>query len=139
MGMSYDLYWDGDPDAVKPFREADKIRQKRANTEAWIQGMYVYDAVARVAPLFRTNFSRKSIRPKAEPYPEEPYDIFGEKKREEERRRAQEDAEQKVTQGRDYFLSMARRYNRDRKKGGAKDGAGNRRGRAANQDTGGHE
>ena len=127
MGMPYDLYWDGDPQAVRAFREADRMRQKRANTEAWIQGMYVYDAVARLAPIFRTNFSKHAVRPKAEPYLEEPYDLFGDRKREAERRAAEEDAEKKVTRGRDYFLSIARKFNRDRRKGGAKDGAGNHR------------
>ena len=53
------------------FLEADRRRQERFNEEAWWIGLYIYDAVGRLAPIFR--FGEKN--PKAKPYPSEPYDM----------------------------------------------------------------
>ena len=46
--MTYELYWDGRPELVIPYRQADIIRQKRSNNEAWLQGFYFQHAVASV-------------------------------------------------------------------------------------------
>lgn len=61
MGMSYELYWDGRPELVIPYRQADKIMQQRKNNEAWLQGAYIQHAVASVLN------GRKS------PYPKKPF------------------------------------------------------------------
>ena len=39
--MSYELYWDGRPELVIPYRKADILRQKRENNNAWLQGAYI--------------------------------------------------------------------------------------------------
>lgn len=67
--MSYDLFWYGDPSAVRLFRESDRLSMCRADYLAWLQGRYVYDAMCLVAPAYRT-FSK---RPKPRPYVEKPY------------------------------------------------------------------
>lgn len=72
MGMSYEEYWEKDCRLVEFYREADKLRRDRANQEAWLQGMYVYDAILRIAPVLRA-FSQKGAKP--EPYVSEPYAI----------------------------------------------------------------
>ena len=46
MGMSYTEYWDGEPQAVIPYRNAYKIKQEESNTMSWLQGMYNYVALA---------------------------------------------------------------------------------------------
>lgn len=46
IGMTYELYWDGRPELVVPYRKADILRQKRSNNEAWLQGAYIRMAVA---------------------------------------------------------------------------------------------
>ena len=43
--MSYAEYWNGPNDAPKHYREAFKLRQENVNHEAWLYGLYVYDAV----------------------------------------------------------------------------------------------
>lgn len=43
--MSSTEYWDGDNDLPKHFRKAYKMRQEQINHEAWLHGLYVYDAV----------------------------------------------------------------------------------------------
>lgn len=44
--MPYELYWDGRPELVIPYRRADVLRQKRENNNAWLQGAYIRMAVA---------------------------------------------------------------------------------------------
>ncbi len=62
IGMSYELYWDGRPELVIPYRKADQIRQKRSNNDAWLQGIYFRLAVA-------------STLDKKAKYPKEPFGI----------------------------------------------------------------
>ena len=49
--MSYSDYWDGDPIIAKYYREKFRCDIDRKNTEMWIQGMYVYDAILRCSPV----------------------------------------------------------------------------------------
>lgn len=70
--MTEAQYWDGDPTLVKYYREAEELRKERVNQEAWLQGMYIYDALARVAPILHA-FAKKGT--KAQPYVEEAYPI----------------------------------------------------------------
>jgi hypothetical protein len=80
MGMSYELYWDGDCRLVESYRKADSLKRAQKNQEMWLQGMYVYEAICDAAPLLHA-FSKK---PKPLPYPSEPYALF--KKEIDERR-----------------------------------------------------
>ena len=68
IGMSYELYWYGEPNLVKAYREADEMRVNRMNYEAWLQGLYVYQAVGALYPVFNP-FSKQK---KAEEYLKEP-------------------------------------------------------------------
>ena len=45
IGMTYDEYWNGDAMLPKYYREAHKMRQENANHEAWLNGLYTYDAL----------------------------------------------------------------------------------------------
>ena len=45
IGMSSAEYWDGDNELPRYFREAFKMKQRRENEQAWLHGLYVYDAV----------------------------------------------------------------------------------------------
>ena len=70
--MTEEQYWDRDCCLVKFYREAEEIRKERFNQEAWLQGMYFYDALARIAPILHA-FVKKGT--KAQPYVEEAYPI----------------------------------------------------------------
>ena len=72
IGMTYELFWDGDPMLCKYYREAEEIRQEKKNQELWLQGMYFYEAMADVSPLLHA-FAKKGT--KAQPYPDAPYPI----------------------------------------------------------------
>ena len=72
IGMTEEQYWDRDCCLVRYYREAEEIRKERFNQEAWLQGMYFYDALARISPLLHA-FAKKGT--KAKPYVEEAYPI----------------------------------------------------------------
>lgn len=76
--MSAAQFWDEDVELARFYREAEKLRQERHNREAWLQGMYVYEAVCDASPLFH-DFAKRGTKPA--PYREEPY-AFEEKKKE---------------------------------------------------------
>ena len=72
IGMTEEQYWDRDCCLAKYYREAEELRKERVNQEAWLQGMYVYDAISRISPILRA-FAKKGT--KAQPYVDEPYPI----------------------------------------------------------------
>ena len=70
--MTAEQFWDGDPNLVKYYRQADEMRIERKNQELWLQGLYIYDALCDVAPILQA-MAKKGT--KARPYPEQPYAI----------------------------------------------------------------
>lgn len=51
--MTYDQYWFDDPKIAGAFLKAEKIRQERKDSDAWLQGMYFAHALeATVCNLF---------------------------------------------------------------------------------------
>ena len=70
IGMTYDEFWRDDVCLAKAYREADKLRLDRVNTELWLQGMYFYEAICDASPIFNP-FAKRNTRPR--PYPSEPY------------------------------------------------------------------
>jgi hypothetical protein len=45
IGMTSDEYWNGDSKLPKYYRESHKMKQEQKNHEAWLNGLYVYDAL----------------------------------------------------------------------------------------------
>ena len=72
IGMTYEQYWEGDPMLCKYYREAEEIRSEKKNQELWLQGMYVYEAIADISPILHA-FAKKGTKP--QPYPDAPYPI----------------------------------------------------------------
>lgn len=75
IGMTYQQYWEQDALLVKDYRQGDRMRQERFNNEAWLQGMYIYDAFAVV---MKQAFSKHGNRVS---YPKEPYTLGATKKK----------------------------------------------------------
>lgn len=69
MGMTYDLYWNGDPALVKYYRKAQELTNERRNQELWLQGYYFYEALGAISPILQA-FAKKGT--KAEPYLQQP-------------------------------------------------------------------
>lgn len=84
-GMTYEEFWDGDVFAHRAYREAEKLRIKSRNQYAWLQGLYIYQAIGSLAPALKA-FSKG----RAKPYIEEPIDLFENERKEREEREARE-------------------------------------------------
>lgn len=102
IGMTEEQYWDRDSCLVTYYRKADEMRKERINETAWLQGMYIYDALARISPLFRA-FGKKGTKPT--PYVEEPYPISEEKAEEKQEK-------QQVNKGLAYMQAYMTKTNR---------------------------
>ena len=87
IGMSYDEFYNKDCQLVKAYLKAYEMKQKQNNTNMWMQGMYVYDAILRASPIFHP-FAKAGTEPI--PYMEEPYALS------EEEQKAREEKKQKA-------------------------------------------
>lgn len=72
LGMTYDDFYRKDHTLVIAYRQAYEKKREERNTEMWMQGYYVYEAVARVAPLL-IPFNQ---HPKADAYLDKPFPLF---------------------------------------------------------------
>jgi len=43
--MTHEEYWYGDPSLPRYFRKVNEIKTKRTDEEAWLNGLYFYDAL----------------------------------------------------------------------------------------------
>ena len=85
MGMSYEQYWDGNPGLAVVYREAYKLKREIANEQAWLQGLYIYDAFAVcLANAFAKRGASKQN------YLEKPIDLFPLSEKEKKRREQEE-------------------------------------------------
>lgn len=71
MHVSYETFWHLNPRKLKPFEKAYeeqmKTEQERMNLTAWLNGLYVQNAIASV-------FNKKAK------YPSKPFNLSGHKK-----------------------------------------------------------
>ena len=82
IGMTPEQYWDGDPTLAKYYRKADELQRQRRNQELWLQGLYIYDALCDVAPVFHA-FAKRGTKPR--PYPDHPYSLTNREREEEQK------------------------------------------------------
>lgn len=85
MGMTYEQFWEQSPYLVIAYRKAYKLKREIANEQAWLQGIYIYDAFAVV---MKNAFSKSGAR--KETYFEKPLDIMP-LSEDEKKRRGQEE------------------------------------------------
>ena len=90
LGMSYDEFYNKDCTLTLAYLKAHELKQKYNNNNMWLQGMYIYDALTRVSPIFNP-YAKSGTTPI--PYPEEPYPLNKEEQEaaEEKREKAQSD------------------------------------------------
>ena len=66
--MSYEQFWDGEPNMAAAYRKADQLRRKRENELLWLEGMYMREALAStVGNMFSKGNKHK--------YPTEPFPV----------------------------------------------------------------
>jgi len=106
MGMTYAQYWDEPCYLAVTYRKAYKLKREIDNEQAWLQGLYVYNAFA---VCLINMFSKRGA--KKHNYVEKPIDIYPltevqKKKREEEEYAKMQQA----------MEAMMRKQRRDKKK-----------------------
>ena len=105
MGMSYEQYWEQSPYLTVAYRKAYRIKRETENEQAWLQGLYVFDAFAVV---LANVFSKRGA--KKQKYIERPIDIFPLTEREKKRREDEENAKMQAV-----MESMVRKQRAKRK------------------------
>lgn len=86
--MTYDQYWFGDVWMVRAFRKADELRQKRTDSDAWLNGFYVQQAIMST---IGNAFQKKGAKPTE--YPAEPILVKYEREKTEEYKRQEQEKE----------------------------------------------
>ena len=71
MGMTYEQYWDGPPSLAVAYRRAYRLKRELDNEQAWLQGLYMFDAFG---VALANAFSKRGYKPQN--YLERPIDIF---------------------------------------------------------------
>lgn len=102
LGMTPDEYWNQDCTLVKAYRKAEEIKRERTNTESWLQGMYIYEALCNVSPVLHA-FAKSGTKPV--PYPNRPYALT----EKEIQRRKQEDEQARILKKKQAFEAWAAR------------------------------
>ncbi len=100
IGMSAEEYWTGDSTLVQYYRKAYKIRQEEINNTAWLQGLYIYDAVSTA--LSNALSKRKSK------YASKPYEFHKREKSEFEKAHEVEVEQQKAAAWMEQFVQSHR-------------------------------
>lgn len=104
IGMTYEQFWEQDPMLCKYYREAEELRNERKNQELWLQGMYIYEAIADLSPILHA-FAKKGT--KAHPYADSPYPIT---KKERERIRLEKE-KQMFEKGKRFMETLTQQTN----------------------------
>lgn len=68
--MTTDEFWNASPFLAKAYREAHKLRQRQLNEYAWLQGLYIYNAVGAVIGKALGSKAKKKTE-----YMKEPVDL----------------------------------------------------------------
>ena len=105
MGMTYDLYWREEPQIVKAYRKAYKLKQERIEYELWKQGMYYYEALLDASPILHA-FAKKGTKPR--PYPSKPYGIEEYEKENQTKEDKQKKIENERLKAKLHFMNVAR-------------------------------
>lgn len=102
--MSYTDFWDGDPEMTKYYRDKYKRDRDRRNTELWLQGLYVYEAILDSAPVLNPLSKDK----KPIPYRETPIPLT----EQERAQREEEENKKKMEQGIKAMMQLTNTFNK---------------------------
>ncbi len=101
IGMSPTEYWTGDSTLVRYYRRAYLIKQENENNNAWLHGVYVYDAISTAL----SNALRgKGVSPKD--YAKKPYDFKNRVKSEAEKQHEVDIEQQKAAAWMESLVRM---------------------------------
>ena len=104
IGMSFAEYWEGDPKLAQYYRKAYQIKQDEINNNAWLQGMYIYDAVSTA--LHNTLRGMGKNKPPAKDYAKRPYEFKNKVKTEAEKAKEVEIEQEKAAAWMENFVRI---------------------------------
>lgn len=82
--MTSEEFWKDDPKLFSSYQKAyiekEKRNNERNNMSSWLQGLYIFDGFNKSLTSFGYGFLAGKENPNKESYPNEPYDLTGEKK-----------------------------------------------------------
>ena len=102
--MSYAEYWEGDVKLAQYYRKAYRIKQDEINNNAWLQGMYIYDAVSTA--LHNALRGMGKTKPPARDYAKQPYEFRNKVKTEAEKAKEIEIEQEKAAAWMENFVRM---------------------------------
>ena len=104
IGMSYAEYWEGDPKLAQYFRKAYRIKQEEINNTAWLQGVYIYDAVSTALHNALRGFGKQKVP--AKDYAKQPYNFNGKVKTKAEKAKEIEIEQEKAAAWMENFVRI---------------------------------
>ena len=104
IGMSYAEYWEGDPSLAQYYRKAYRLRQEEYNNNAWLQGLYIYDAVSTALHNALRGMGKQKLPQKD--YAKQPYSLNNKVKTEAEKAKEVEIEQQKAAAWMENFVRM---------------------------------
>ena len=104
IGMSYAEYWEGDPKLAQYYRKAYHIKQEEINNNAWLQGMYIYDAVSTA--LYNALRGMGKTKPPVKDYAKQPYEFKNKVKSEAEKAKEVQIEQEKAAAWMENFVRI---------------------------------
>lgn len=104
IGMTFAEYWEGDPLLAQYYRKAYRIKQDEKNNDAWLQGMYVYDAVSTALHNALRGLGKN--KPPVKDYAKQPYELYNKVKSEAEKAKEVEVEQEKAAAWMENFVRM---------------------------------
>ena len=99
--MSSAEYWEGDPSLTRYFRKAYEMKQEENNHNAWLQGLYIYDAVSTA--LHNALRGKNST---AKEYAKQPYNFRNKEKSEAEKAKEVQVEQEKAAAWMENFVRI---------------------------------
>lgn len=106
IGMTYEEFWEKESWLVKSYREAQKLKLKDVNYAAWLNGVYVLQALQTGIPVVLTGMLKERI--KLPEYSHEPID-FDAKSKEDQEKKQMEMQRAKMKEIADRFNAVFRK------------------------------
>lgn len=93
--MTSEEFWKDDPKLFYSYQKAYVEKTKKENIlinySKWLQGLYIHDALKKDLTDYGYAFVAGKKNPNKETYPNEPYDLFGDKeKRDSEKKKMEQ-------------------------------------------------
>lgn len=104
IGMSFAEYWEGDSTLAQYYRKAYQIKQDEINNNAWLQGMYVYDAISTALHNALRGMGKST--PPARDYAKQPYEFKNKVKTEAEKAKEVEIEQEKAAAWMENFVRI---------------------------------